>query len=79
MESFSDRLRGLISEEKPTMKALAEAAGVTTRALQLYMRSERQPTLSVLTGLADYFSVSIDYLVGRTDDPTLHHLPVDSS
>jgi hypothetical protein len=28
--------------------------------------------MSVLISLADYFDVSLDYLVGRSDDPELH-------
>lgn len=72
LEEFADRLRGLIDEKKPAMKSLSEASGVSVRALQLYMRAERQPTLSVLVGLADYFGVSLDYLVGRSDDPARH-------
>ena len=32
-----------------------------------YEQGERQPTLPVLIALADYFDVSLDYLVGRSD------------
>ena len=35
------------------------------------------PTLSVLISIADYFDVSLDYLVGRSDDPKRHWIVVD--
>ena len=45
---------------------------LSLRAYQYYERGQREPTASVLIALADYFDVSIDYLVGRTDNPKLY-------
>ena len=53
-------------------KDIANASGVTVRNYQRYEKGEAQPTLPVLLKLADYFNVSLDYLVGRSDDPTRH-------
>ena len=36
-----------------------------------YESGEREPGIVELIRIADYFHVSIDYLVGRTDDPTM--------
>lgn len=35
-----------------------------------YERGEREIPLSALIALADFYGVSLDYLVGRSDDPT---------
>lgn len=35
-----------------------------------YERGEREIPLSALIALADFYDVSLDYLVGRSDDPT---------
>lgn len=39
-----------------------------------YETGEREPGLSELVKIADYFNVSIDYMLERTDDPKLHRL-----
>ena len=39
---------------------------------QRYEYGEREPSFQKLIALADYFDVSLDYLVGRSDDPTRH-------
>lgn len=37
-------------------------------AIQNYESKRRKPAFDVLIALADYFDVSLDYLVGRSDD-----------
>ena len=51
-----------------------QAADSTNGFKQGYQRYEygREPALSVLCKIADAYNVSLDYLVGRSDDP---HLP----
>ena len=39
---------------------------------QRYEYGEREPSFQKLIALADYFDVSLDYLVGRSDDPSRH-------
>ena len=70
--NFSERIVQLKNERKLLQKDIAKAAGVTVRQYQRYEQNTTQPTLSVLLALADYFDVSIDYLVGRSDDPARH-------
>lgn len=48
---------------------LATAAGVSTTQYQNYEYGKSEPTASVLIALADYFDVSLDYLVGRSEIP----------
>lgn len=46
---------------------IASAAGISTTQYQNYEYGKSEPTASVLIALADYFDVSLDYLVGRSD------------
>ncbi len=70
--TFPERLLELKSTRKLLQKEIAEAIEITVRNYQRYEKGEQQPTLPVLLKLADYFDVSLDYLVGRSDDPTRH-------
>lgn len=62
-----DRLRELRKERNVTQQELADDMLVTTRTLGRYESGEREPRLPIVFDLADYFEVSIDYLVGRSD------------
>ena len=72
MPDLSDRLLYLKKERKLLQKDIANDIGVSLRAYQYYERGERNPDTETLTKLADYFDVSTDYLLGRSDDPTRH-------
>lgn len=48
---------------------MSSVLGVTERAYQHYELGTREPNMERLLALADYFDVSIDYLVGRTENP----------
>lgn len=70
--TFGQRFEGLLSGMNAPYSAPAESAGVSLDDLKQYITGEREPSLSVLIALADYFDVSLDYLVGRSDDPSRH-------
>ena len=62
------RIRELRKERNLTMKRLGEAIGVAESTISLYENGKRQPDNDTLQKLADYFNVSVDYILGRTDD-----------
>ena len=68
MEEFKTRLKELRRQRRITQKEMGEYLGITTRAYQFYESGDRYPDFQGLIALADYFQVSIDYLVGRTDE-----------
>ena len=70
MATIGERLKILRMEQKPTQRAIAKAIGITEVSYQRYEYGTVRPSLDVLIALADYFDVSLDYLVGRSDDPT---------
>ena len=66
------RLKELRLAKSMTLKALADMLGMVQRNYQRYETGEVDPPLSKAIALADYFNVSLDYLVGRSDDPVRH-------
>lgn len=68
---FSERLKGLRIRDGITQKAIADGIGVAPVSLQRFEYGTVKPKLDTVVKLADFFNVSIDYLVGRTDNPTV--------
>ena len=66
---FTERLELLKNKNKVLQKDIAANAGLPLRTYQRYEYGEREPNMTTLIALADYFNVSLDYLVGRSDDP----------
>ena len=73
MRDFSEVLRELRIEKKISQKALGEVLGISDRNIRFYETGEHRPDFEGLLILADYFQVSLDYLVGRSDDPERHY------
>ena len=69
MATLSERLLSLKSERNLLQKDIAKALNLSLRSYQRYESGEREPTVSALTAMADYFNVSLDYLTGRSDEP----------
>lgn len=64
---FADRLRELRKEKKETQVQTAKAVEITSRQLQDLEAGNSFPNFHTLWALADHFAVSVDYLMGRTD------------
>ncbi|WP_317853774.1 helix-turn-helix transcriptional regulator [Chakrabartyella piscis] len=69
MATFSERLKELRTNSNISQKTLAEAVGFSERGIQNYELELRRPATEPLIALAEYFDVSIDYLLGLTDNP----------
>lgn len=69
---FSKRLRELRGSRKLTLENLGEQIRMRKGSLSDLENGKRPISLDKLILLADYFDVSLDYLVGRSDDPTRH-------
>ena len=70
--TFGGRLREIRAGKHSTQKQVADAVGVTVRNYQRYEADEQRPAFEVLIALADFFDISLDYLVGRTDNPKFY-------
>jgi transcriptional regulator with XRE-family HTH domain len=64
-----ERLRELRKRKVAYQKDMASFLGITERQYASYEAGKVDPPTSKLVALADYFDVSLDYLVGRSSDP----------
>ncbi|MEN6623848.1 MAG: helix-turn-helix transcriptional regulator [Smithella sp.] len=69
MDKFPQRLKELRKMYKVTQKQIALMTKITERVYQSYEYGKVIPTATALISLSDFFYVSIDYLVGRNDNP----------
>lgn len=65
--TFGDVLRNLLEEKDITQRELAHDLNIATSTLGNYVRNYREPDFETLKRFADYFDVTIDYLL---DYPT---------
>ena len=70
LDYFGDRLKTLRKERGITQQELADAIGISKGGLCYYENTNRAPDITVLEKFADYFKVSADYLLGRTNAQT---------
>ncbi len=64
---FKENLKQLRIEAKIGQVELAQRIGVSKGIISLWENGLREPNMSSLIALANYFGVSIDYLVGLED------------
>jgi len=69
MKSFSEHLKFVRISRNLTQRQVATAIDIGESLYQRYERGAGKPSFDKLIALADYFDVSLDYLVGRTDKP----------
>ena len=70
--NFNERLKAIRISRNLTQKQVYESVGMSALGYQRYEYGDREPAFKNLLALADFFGVSLDYLVGRSDDPTMH-------
>ncbi|HEX3047211.1 MAG TPA: helix-turn-helix transcriptional regulator [Bacillota bacterium] len=69
MEILAKRIKELREERGLTQEALSGDLGLSGKsAIANYEKGFRTPEYETLLKIADYFNVSTDYLLGRTDD-----------
>lgn len=66
------RLKELRKKKGISQLRLATELNTTQNTISRYETGEREPGIDELIKIADYFNVSVDYLIGRTDDPKLY-------
>lgn len=66
---FKDNLKKLRREKKITQEELSKIIGVERSSIGKYESSGVIPSVDVLNKIADYFNVSVDYLLGRSNAP----------
>lgn len=69
MRELGERLRRLRESVKLSQVKMAELLGVKQSSINRYEQGQSAPSLETLVRYADYFDVSLDYLLARTDNP----------
>lgn len=73
MADFKDRLRELRTAKGISQQELADMFNVHAMTISGYERGIRRPNFEMLDEIADYFDVSVDYLIGNTTE--IEHYP----
>lgn len=60
-------LKKLRAEHRVTQKQLADVISVSQQSINKYENHNIEPDIDTLIKIADFFSTSVDYLVGHTD------------
>ena len=64
---FPKRLKKLREQQNKSMRVLSELCGLPDSAIKRSESGETKPNVDSLILIADYFNVSVDYLLGRTN------------
>lgn len=67
---MANRLRELRKQKGYTQQKVAMDLSLTQNSVSRYEKGSREADYELLIRFADYYNVSIDYLLCRTDDPT---------
>lgn len=67
MYKFKDRFKSLRVEHMLTQVEIGNILNVSQRTISNYELGERFPDENLLNSIADFFDVSLDFLLGRTN------------
>ena len=68
LKIFAERLGALMSEKDDVSgRELARSIGTGKTTISQYLNMERSPKIDQLLKIAQYFNVSVSYLIGETD------------
>lgn len=75
---FNERLRELRQNKGLSQSQLAEALNISKSAISMYELGRREPDLETLEGIADFFNVDINYLLGK-EDGSMYYLDPEAA
>ena len=64
---LANNLLTIRKTKRMTQKEVADKVGITATALSAYEKAQREPSLSAISKLADFYGVSLDWLCGHQD------------
>lgn len=70
-----DKIIELMNRHGVSAAKLTREANLTNGLMTQWKQGKQKPSLSNLQKVADYFNVSVDYLLGNTDNPTPLEIP----
>src|SRR5690606_16961277 len=69
---MKNRIALLRTSRHYTQDEMSSLLGISRAALSHYEKGRREPDYDTLIKIADLFKVSLDYIMTRTDDPTIN-------
>ena len=66
------RIKDMREDKDLTQKQISEMLVCDQSLYSKYERKEREIPLALVAKLADFYEVSVDYLIGRTDNPNIN-------
>lgn len=79
VEKFSYRLNVLLDENNMSQTQLARKIGTSNVTICRYLTCDRTPRLDVLARIATVFNVSVDYLLGVSNDKNIQFSNLNSN
>lgn len=76
-----EKIVSLMEKKQISARQLEIAASLSNASVQAWKSGKAKPSAEALTKIADYFNISVDYLLGRTDAPQtnkLQEVPIDT-
>ena len=67
METFAKRLKELRNEKGVTQQEIGSLVNMSKMAVSHWEKGHSEPSIAQLICLSNYFEVTVDYLVGKTD------------
>ena len=67
LSTFAERLRELMDLKSINISKLSQATSIPKSTINCWLLKIRSPQIDFLVEIADYFGVTIDYLLGRED------------
>lgn len=74
MTTLGGRLRKLRKDKKMTLKKLAEKFDMALSTISGYELNDKTPSKEVLEKYADFFGVSVDWMMGRSEEEFVQDL-----
>lgn len=68
MSNLPERMKALRKDKGLKQEEAAELSGISYMSYRRYETGVREPTVSALWKIADFYEVSVDYLIGRSDE-----------
>lgn len=64
---YTERIKDLMNEERISQAELARSVGISQSAVCNWLNGKKEPSIDSLWRLADFFDVSVDYIIGRKE------------
>ena len=68
---FANRLKEIRKSKSISQLKLAMDLNMNQNTISRYETGQREPSINELIKIADYFNVSVDYLLERTNNPNM--------